>query len=232
MNVDYFKKIKNIKLKHLFYKYIYNNHDLLVYCRVGKCGSTSLTIALEETFLKNENKINTNSFKLAQFHLQKVIYKKKSKYVFLLRNPIERAISSFYHDKNHPIFKKYKKFNKLAELLYDSEHSKEVFNYIKNHPHIAKGFHYHLSNVINNITKNQIHFIFTQEHLNQEIIDNLNYKKIIHKRKSNRIESLNSLSSLAKKNLKKFLKKDYECMRKINDIKPIENYKLKKLLAS
>ena len=222
----------NLHLKHKYLKYFYNKSDLYVYCRVGKCGSTSLTYALEGRESTNSPIIQPFSSKIAQFHLQKVIFKSQAKYIFIVRNPISRSLASFYHNPNLPIVKKYKNFNRFCELLCrNGDLNKEAIDDFFKHKQLKKGIHYHLSNIIDRVQSHQVSQIFTQEFLNQEIreILGINWQETV--RPSNRLEHIDDLSIKAKQNIRKFLKKEYECINKLNKLKPIASHKLEKLLV-
>lgn len=141
-------------------------------------------------------------------------------------------MAGFYHNPNLPIVKKYKNFNSFCELLYSNGYlNKEAIDDFFNHKQLNKGVYYHLSNIIDGVQSDQVNQIFTQEFLNQEIkeILGINWKETV--RPSNKSEHTNDLSIIAKKNIRKFLKKEYACINKLNKLKLIASHKLEKLLV-
>lgn len=224
------KYLYPLRLKSRIAKYILNRESIIIYCRIGKSGSTLLTQALE----KYEKK---NKFQICQFHLQKALFKKKSKYIIILRNPIRRTISAFYSDehKSKKMLKKYGSFNLICENLFIKKNrifsrNINLHNELNTFEHIKKNIQFHLEKVINKLKSDQIFYIFTQENLSKEIFEVLKIKKnnTVNLGKYNKKDIV--LSNLAKENLKKFLKIEYQYIKKLNKLKKIDKKSYEKLI--
>ena len=219
-----------LRLKSRIAKYILNRNNIIVYCRVGKCGSTFLTQALEIYEKKNK-------FTICQFHLQKALFKKNSKYIIILRNPIRRTISSFYADeyKSEKMLKKYGSFNSICENLYIKKNNFKkkninLQNELNSFKHIKKNIQYHLEKVINKLQSDQIFYIFTQENLRKEIFEILKIKKNdkVNLGKYNKKDVV--LSNLAIENLKKFLQVEYQYIKHLSKFKKIKRQSYENLI--
>ena len=64
--------------------------DELVYIHIGKCGGSSLWKAINESPILREN-----FTKIHKAHKGKPPVLKRARYIFVIRNPIERSVSAF-----------------------------------------------------------------------------------------------------------------------------------------
>jgi hypothetical protein len=237
-------KVNTIKNKELLSeKYSDGNANELVYIHVGKCGGASLWKSI-----KCSPVIKKHYQSVKKIHIRKPYYQKNSKYLIVIRNPIARAISAFNwryklvvdtkkqefrFTGEYEILKKYRHLSNLAENLYTDNRLNlpTVKEWLAIH-HLKEDIDFYVSNLLDNIEPNQIFAVLAQENLNEDILNLLGVDQtpLIHENKINEgVESL-TLSPLAEKNLKVFLKADYEAIQKLNQLYPIKKENLEKLL--
>ena len=90
-NFLYLKTASSLKFIYsLIIPFFYDDEKELIYIHIGKCGGGTLRDAL-----KSSEIIKKNFNKLTDIHIKKPPIKKKSKYVILIRNPLDRSISAF-----------------------------------------------------------------------------------------------------------------------------------------
>ena len=209
LNVERFNQLNPFKNKLLI--------------NIGKCGGTSINRQLKD--------YNIN---IKSIHVKTIKFNPNIEYIIIIRNPLERFISSYnwrkrlilYKDNlpftslfpsEKKIFKKYKSLNDLVENIYLSGKLyidfKDKQNYIH---HIYEDINYYLKDLLPKVSKDKIKVI-TQEFINDD------FKKIFNKNLNKTSLSTNEkkdkyLSELGLKNIKKWLKKDYECIEKLNDL--------------
>ena len=186
---------------------------------IGKCGGASLKTSLRE-----------NDIKFKGCHLQKPIINPQFQYIILLRDPINRFISSFNWKKYRtvdlkldsrpnevPGFKYWNDVNNLAENIYDNNGNinNKAVSFIKNDCNqLEYDINWYLEDVIKIVNKVKCK-VFRFEHFDEDImklfkIKNNNY---IHVYKKPEVK----LSEKAVANLKKFLVNDYACFKKLFD---------------
>eukprot|EP01084_Bolivina_argentea_P188581 324600_1 len=192
------------------------------FIHIGKCGGASVWHELEN-----------HSFVGNFIDLEKVKFNSDIKYVLLIRNPIQRFISAFnwryklvihQHKRAYKgerqLLQKYKTVNNLSESLYD-EKGKLLWHFGK--PRSYKYIH-HIFEDINwyiggdflencNKTKNIIGVITTENIVNDmQYIFGVTLNLHLH---NNQERNDKFLSEIGYENLKKYLKKDYECIDKL-----------------
>lgn len=218
------------------YKKIFSIKKKLVFIRTPRSGSTFLTDALKliESELRYKI-IFTSHYSDLDFIIG------KSKYILIIRNPIMRFHSAFYHDairnkgtyyhKNHKIWKKLKDINELCENIFDENYSKEANNLIYRSHHISRSLSQQFS--IDKLKKYQPYFIFELENLKNDINQFLKKNNIVFDMNSfdtiqNKNEGLYykklNLSKKSIKNLEIFLKKDFEIYNYLKENKIKTNY--------
>jgi hypothetical protein len=225
---------------------------MLIFIHIGKCSGTAIRKSLENYKIKfkvvhHYNQICPNE--IIPRHFRKKY--KKPIFLFCIRNPIDRIISSFYFkykrriiDKCNPLPKDSKKtgclnFNKeiaglnfyktienLAINLYNEDDSKNknAFEFCSECDHISYGLDHYLKHFF---YKNHNIKIIRHEFLKED------YKKCFDKDikiknvnyQPNIVSHMNcnkiEISQKAYDNLKKFLKKDFEIIEKLADRKLI-----------
>lgn len=227
---ELFKRI----IKNVIFKIkikIPDSEETLILIHIGKCAGTTL-----DNVIKN-NKAKLNYKNYFKIHLQKPPILKKAKYIIVIRNPIERIVSAFYWRSKIILLDKqqqnrfYNEKNILENLtlieilnnLYKSNKKNKVFHRkLERIHHIKEGYYYYLNNLLKKINKEQILYVFTQENLTYELNSQLGIKVLgrLHENKKNKN---NEISKQALHNLKKFLKNDYDALKKLNKIHPLTN---------
>jgi len=225
-NFLYLKTASSLKFIYsLIIPFFYDDEKELIYIHIGKCGGGTLRDAL-----KSSEIIKKNFNKLTDIHIKKPPIKKKSKYVILIRNPLDRSISAFNYQlklmnsgveyyrfkKEHKILKKYKSLENIAKKLYINDKlNLKVAKEFKTIHHLEYDIEYYLKKLIKFINKKQIFAIFVTDYLNEDIKNKLNIKNNKHTRKNIVAKNKKFLSNQSKINLKKFLTKEYEIIDKL-----------------
>lgn len=228
---------------HFNEKYTDGAQTELVYIHVGKCGGATLWRAI------NNSPIIKDKFSsVRKVHVIKPYYQKNLKYMIVLRNPIDRAISAFNwryklvvdskeqefrFSGEYEILKKYGTLSNFAETLYvnDALNLRSVKEWQVVH-HLKEDIDFYLSDILQSLSASQIFAVLVQEYLNDDMARFLNVHHIssVHENRSNTTDEMLRLSTLAYTNLKKFLEPDYEVIKKINDMHPIGQERLERLL--
>lgn len=211
------------KLSNNFKKKVFNDQKKLYFLHIGKCGGTNLLNSFKNSEL---NVISMgHRYKLHSLN-------SKMKYIFSYREPAERTYSAFYHIKNcgRPLhdwkqynflqkilFHHYEEFHVLAEDLY----SKNIFRkylsrlciniIFQNHQPLSTWFS------VNDLKKYPPQFIFDTRFLNEDLkLFNKKYglslslstnSNVVNKSTNHKYQTL---SSLGKNNLEKYLYNDYK----------------------
>lgn len=195
---------------------------------IGKCGGGTILIECKRKKIK---------FKKA--HCRKPKLRKEYQYVILIRDPINRFISAFnwkmfrcltkkgqrlhgkrpYQNTNESEgFKYWKNVNNLAENLFD-EHgninkmASQLINY-SNHLHL--NIHFYLNELLPFCNSNNCQVI-RYEHYDDDIKKVLNIGTVNSNNHKYKSHYSKYLSDKGKENLKKLLRKDYECFRKLKE---------------
>jgi hypothetical protein len=206
----------------------------IFFVHIGKAGGTAVDHELAR-------------YKLGFFHIhcEKPPYHSNYKYIISIRDPIAQTISSFnwrygilidkimdsswkaYSPdflKEIQVLKKYKTINTIAELLYDVDDKpvKKVHNELREIYHVKYGTSYYLQELLEHLNPKQIIAIIEQEHLEEDLKKYLDIT--ISPTNSGKSTSSSKhgydvhLSVQGFKNLKKFLKTDYELVNKLKKI--------------
>lgn len=195
---------------------------------IGKCGGGSL-----------KQELNKKRIKISQCHVEKPIIKKKFKYIILIRDPINRFISAFNWKMFRCTTKKghnfqgmerprnineingylyWKNINNFAENLYDE---KGNINYmalklIKNSNHLHLDISFYLEEILPFLNKNNcdiIRFENYKDDINRIFnIETITSTSHVYKKKYSKY-----ISEKGKKNLRKYLEKDYKCFDKLKE---------------
>lgn len=192
----------------------------ITFIHIGKCGGETVSHYLK-------SKINS-------IHCRPVIFDSNQKYLLLLRNPIERFISSFYwrrfllfsghksgFKKELEFHKEYPNLNTLCKNLFD-EHghlnlltdSKIHQNYPCGHPsHIGMGIDYYIGGIVKQLNPENVIGTICTETLSQDMqrLFGIEVAKHFKNNSANKIETTPQSRSI----LKKYLIKDYQCIKQL-----------------
>lgn len=205
-----------------------DNRKTLVYVHIGKCGGASLRHAL------NDSPIVAGQFtKILKIHRVKPPVHRRSKYAIVVRNPVQRAISAFNwryflvvqdgrQEKRfigeYEALRKYGTINNLAESLYCRGMlvSQAAEDFEKIH-HLRERISFYLCDLIQQLRPDQVQFVFAQETLNQDIAALLKTQNTheIHRHGDRTENYRKTLSEEGYRNLKCYLRTDYEAIEAV-----------------
>ena len=191
---------------------------------VGKCGGGTIFIECKRRKIKFE-----------KAHLRKPKIRKRYQYVILIRDPINRFISAFnwkmfrcltkegqnihgkkpYQNTNESTgFKFWKNINNFAENLFDENGNMNhmASHLIKYSNHLQLDIHFYLENLIK-ICNSKNCQVIRHEYYNEDINQVLNIKSVKTNNHKNNYRYSKYISDKGRQNLKKLLKKDYECFQ-------------------
>ena len=210
---------------------------ILRFIHIAKCGGSTI-----------HNIINKMDIKKKSYHLSKPKFKKDELYIICIRNPVERFVSAFnwrkkkrcqnVNSNEYQFLFKYKNINELAENLYKNGKLNQIAHneiystkYFGSNmmSHFGRDIHWYLHDFLNKCNTYNILGVITIENMKKDCkkLFGININNI-HKKKN--IEYSKYLSKQGYKNLKKFLKKDYDCIDKLYKLKLISKKQYKLLL--
>ena len=189
---------------------------------IGKCGGGSLNAALRKAGIADEFRV---------FHVQQPVFRKNMRYIILARNPIERTISAFNwryklvviteeqrysYSGEFEALTQYGSINMLSEALYDDDGipRPEAVEAMQMIHHIRMDISFYLTNLLGRCQPDQIEAVIMQETLNQDIakVFGINNEYQVHENSDMRGPPL---SPKARKNLKRYLHRDYEALARL-----------------
>lgn len=214
---------------------------------IGKCGGTTVREAIAKS-QKLRNQFNT----LKVTHVSKPIYNPSENYLFIIRSPISRTLSSFnwrkylMHDQKQrdrflgerQVLEKYDTLENIAENLYCPESRFLNLNVDREFQmihHIRENISFYLYDLLKQIKPDQIYGVIKQHSINSDCSSLLGVDSIEYGKKngiSSFIPPEDQLSSLALVNLRRYLVKDYECLIKLWSLNALAQDDLEILLAS
>ena len=194
----------------------------LVLVHIGKCGGSTVRSEMSKTNLNFE-----------VVHINKVNYDPNKKYLIVIRNPITRFISAFNWRKKlilndevqkhrfkgeHETLNKFKDTNDLAEKLYDKNNIlifdfQKTENYIH---HITEDINFYIGDFLDKCQGNEIIDVIVQETLSEDLNRIFGINCSTHLKKNPNYKT--KLSKKGLNNLKKYLKLDYTCIEKLNNL--------------
>lgn len=207
----------------------------LVLIHIGKCGGTTMRYGFQR-----------NGFKYIRIHQEKPWFDKEHKYCIVIRNPIKRFLSAFNWRYVRVIQKKtrreektteeekktlikYDNLNNMAEQIYSSDGmiNMNVVNEIKTVPHMKEDIDFYLGDFLKVCDKENIMGVLVTNTLREDMKRLFGIDKVRHFFRNDGSRST-YLSELAYNNLKKYLKKDYDCISKLYQWGLIsdDNYKI------
>lgn len=212
-------------------KYGGGNSNQLIYVHIGKCGGATVNQSILHSEL-----IKSRFRDVIKVHTRKPFYQKSSQYLFVIRNPISRALSAFNwryrlvvetkeqefrFSGEYEILEKYNTLNNMAEQLYinNAINLDVVKEWFLIH-HLKEDIAYYLDPLLPNLRTEQIFAILRQENLNDDIYKFLEIKNsiMIHSNAQYTNEKKNHLSTLALKNLNQFLQADYKALETLIEL--------------
>lgn len=210
----------------------------LNFIHIGKCGGSTIRKYLYS--LENVKVSNIHHCQSSTLHKDIPLNRK---FLISIRNPVDRLISAFYWRKylvyktkrrRNQFYGEYSFFNQYKTLNQVIDTDISVLDKVYVH-HIHENINWYLKNFIKNATKDNIFGIICQHRLRKDL-EEVFSRKI----EENEIEKRKVLTSLDIKKeqltedqrsiLKQYLHKDYECIEKLNEIKPIHPKSLQILL--
>ncbi len=232
------------RVRELCEKYLPGSNHTLIYIHIGKCGGASLNAAISQS-----KRLADEFHYITHVHVEKPKFRAGARYMIVLRNPITRALSAFnwrYRlvvdeaSQNYrfpgeiDVLRKYGTLNSLAEKLYvDGELSESVAGEFRLIHHLKEDISFYLSDLLEQVDAEQIFAVLAQENLDGDIEAHLgviNESRIHSNRPETDSEKL-QLSDLARSNLKRFLQRDYDAIRRLDEMHPIGSERLELLLA-
>ena len=216
-------------------KYLRNINDddkQLIFVHIGKCGGLSLWKAIQ-----NSKIIRSQFLHICKIHIEKPLILKKAKYLIVIRNPIQRAISAFnwqyklaVEDETQRqrfegewnVLKKYKSLNNLAEALYEDDIlNSEVSKEFQKIHHLRENITFYLSELLSKVTAEQIFCVISNETFSEDVINHLDVTDIKKLNENRKFvdDSKKNLSQKGYNNLKKYLRDDYRCIEKLTKLK-------------
>ena len=194
------------------------------FIHIGKCGGDTIKIELEKALIIAEN----STIHCAQ-PMEFQGWNQK-KYIIAIRNPIHRFVSAFYWIDRHRILPRFCPFdsdvNVLAEALYDGDNLNiETFKTVvlaskDRSNHMVMDIDWCIGDLLEQISAEQIAGVITLENIKEDMQNLFDITVSVHENKGGYD---NSLTELAKKNLRKFLATDYACLLKLKDLDLITN---------
>lgn len=219
--------------------------DTLIYVHIGKCGGASLFDAIRRSSI-----IQSKFKSVHKVHIKKPPVFKQAKYLIIVRNPISRTLSAFNwryklvvedgvqefrFQGEIGVLKKYRTLNALAEALYtlDGKVNTVAAKDFRRIHHLKEDISFYLSDVLRDVSEDQIFAVLVTEFLNEDILDTLEVGRVerIHDNKSGNSRDRSVLSALATRNLRRFLEDDYAAVEHLLNMKGISGERRRTLLA-
>lgn len=215
----------------------------LNFIHIGKCGGATLWNAVKESA-----EIRKSFMIVSRTHTRPPRYKRRTMYLIVVRNPIDRAVSAFnWRHKlvveeesqrsrfpgEYEILKKYQTMENIALALYDGETlNAAVASEFRSIHHLREDMNFYLGHCFDSIAPAQIYAVLCQEFLNEDIRSHLKVEnnRMVHDNGRTASPDQLDLSPLARSNLRRFLARDYDCLEQLNCYFPIESHKYDRLM--
>ena len=216
----------------------------LLFVHIGKCGGAVLWQALLDGALAG-----TQFRIIKRIHARPPPIRRRTRYIFVLRNPIARAAAAFdwryklvVEDRQQQerfagerdVLLVYSTFGNLAESLYTegvlSQKAARDFNTIHQ---LKEGMSFYLDGLMKNISSAQVHAVLCRETLDADMAKLFNRAAVAgapDPASSSVLEQF-ALSDLAIKNLRQFLANDFRLVAQLCDLAGVPSGKRALLLA-
>ena len=207
----------------------------LVYVHVGKCGGRSL-----ERAIKRSPTVRQQFRLVSRVHGPQPPIHARSRYLIVLRNPVARTLSAFNWryklvvvDGKRPgwpgereALAKYETLNALAEALYrDGELVAEVAADFATIGHFGKNITYYLSDLTAGIRPDQVYGVVVTERMEADAQRLLGVDSLerVHENSTTVSEAQRHLSETARENLRRILAPDYDTIRAVDRLRPLDD---------
>jgi len=206
----------------------------LAFIHIGKCGGETVNTVLKESRVVAE-RFN----RVSRTHVARPVYKPANRYLFVVRNPISRAISAFNwryrlvitsrtSDRRFPgereVLARYQTLDALALALYDGDRLRaDVARDVRKIHHLREDIAFYLGHAFDVITSEQIFAVLCQEFLDADIKTYLGISGVerVHDNRSATSKPHTELTDRARANLARFLARDYACLEQLLSLFPI-----------
>lgn len=202
----------------------------LEFIHIGKCGGKTV-----KNEVRNSSLLDQKYASIKFIHIKKPVYSSESDYLFVVRNPIERAVSAFNwryklvvqdqmprqkdrFEGEAEVLVKYGSLNLLAEALYfqDGSECKEAHLEFEKIHHLHERTSFYLEDIVDRLRPSQIYGVIKQYSLSDDCGRLLGSEVVEHlhdnSSKASKDSSRHVLSELARANLRRFLANDYACL--------------------
>lgn len=224
-------------------RYTEGSSEELTFVHIGKCGGYSVADALASSA-----EIQSRFRNVKRIHLRPPYYQSNARYLFVLRNPIDRLISAFawryqkvVEEKSREFqypgefeaLTKYGSLNHLAEsLVRDGRLSNDAMRSMLEITHFRHDISYYLSGLLEHLSPEQIFGVFTQDNLASDMETFLGVQDVDRQNASADavFERNMALSSIARENLKQIFARDYDCIKALNALYPLGDARMAALM--
>jgi len=208
--------------------------SIINFVHVPKTGGTTI-----HHCLLNSEWIKQNFNETIITHCREPDYSKDHKFLFALRNPIERLFSVFnyrkidtwYPDADKAILQKYGSLSNLAEELYDGDLNEEKAKELSNIIFVDLNYRYHFKNIFDHITREKIHGVICYDTIEEDIRKYIRFENVPLMQETPKELKQDALSVLARNNLKKYLKPEFDVIQKLLQIYPLTDSQTKSILV-
>ncbi|MEL7254165.1 MAG: hypothetical protein AAGL23_08315 [Pseudomonadota bacterium] len=206
----------------------------LCYIHIGKCGGATVNKAIDTSPLIAEAFDH-----VSVSHVARPVYKPRNRYLFVVRNPIDRAISAFnwrqrlVHEEARPdhrfpgeaeVLTKYGTLEALALALYDGDSLvPEVASEFRRIHHLREDMAFYLDPAIPVLSADQVFAVLCQETLDADIEARLGVPTPgrVHDNRSRTATEKTVLSPAARANLARFLDRDFAALEWLMTLFPL-----------
>jgi hypothetical protein len=203
------------------------NPKNFTFIHIGKCGGSTIRSLLRENNLNFKCVHTTPKTVRSPSHpspLLKTEYNSDTKYLIVLRNPVERFVSAFYWRKfrvstiprqRHRYAGEYdffQKYTTVEDLIQDGITALQR-QYVH---HIKQDIHYFLGDFVDQCNPSNVIGVICTENLNKDIKNIFHIK--VQSRKNDNSKRKTTLREGDRKFLKKYLYKDYLVIEKLNNL--------------
>lgn len=215
----------------------------LCYIHIGKCGGATVNQAIETS------PVIAEAFdQVAVTHVARPVYKARNRYLFVVRNPIDRAISAFnwrhrlVHEEAHAdtrfpgeaeVLMQYGSLEALALALYEGDRLvPRVAKDFRRIHHLREDVAFYLEPAIGVITPEQVFAVLCQETLDEDIETYLRVPTPgrVHDNRSKTIKGKTQLSDQARVNLGRVLEQDFAALDWLMTLFPLNENRRAALL--
>ena len=231
--------LRNRKLRQLNRKLnpVRDDESSLIFVHIGKCGGKSLHDAIERSPV-----IRDRFLRVERIHIAKPPAFQKARYLFVVRNPISRAISAFNwryklvvetgaqkdrFEGEYETLETYGTLNALGEALYqrDGAASSRAARDFRRIHHLKEDIAFYLSDLLPTLSAGQVFATMTTEMLDDDIarVLKIGDTKRIHANNHATPGARTLLSPVAAQNLRRFLADDYRCLEELLALSRIED---------